>query len=710
MRYLRRRPSNPRLCPLRVVLIDSDRRLGELLHSVLGGDGHVLVPYASPQAAGVELGSADVAILDLSLAGQTSEVEDLGVAFSAAGADLILTSSTHGAQDPFLRSLMGNLGARAFFRKPFSMLDLSDRLREIERDRRRLGALRSLPPVVSPAPKGDRAAQTRSPAAGASRPPAYLAVTSPDVTIEDPDDSESVVPARATRSAGRRGARSARTPRGLAAGQQDADARARPPTKSGQLLPLAAEVARLWVARATGALRIADGTGPGETKVILVRGGPLNFADHRRIVDAMLGGSRIAFDSASLAGSGDWQGLGGALFAAVRGVQAPDFLELNLRRAVRRTASTDAASALPLSSAAQRIIGAATGTTSLQKVIAALSVDPTALGQDLGALVALGLIDLVAATDGDLDADDQTSIVGPRVSWSQVRRTMESKAGSSVSGASIGDGVTFGDPDNELPDPHSLRGRDRVGGALRTVRPVGDDAILRRLQRERDALQTSEPHFVLGLAPDAPAEMVAAAAERMSERYRAIATDKTMSNAVRAVAIEIGEKVDAARHVMEQRASRNSAREGEAAWEAELGATTSVAPPSVPPEERLLLQARDALRGGRPAVAARLLEQARDLRLDHPAVLANLGWSRFKALTNPSPEALDDVRDLLLLAVQFDARNFEARLYLAQVLDSSGDSNGARVHASAAHMIDPNHPLAQELHARLTAEAPPKQR
>lgn len=669
-----------------------------------------MVPYASPAAGRVELGWADVAILDLSMAGQAAEMEELGQAFNAAGADLILVSSTHGAQDAYLRSLMGNLGARAFFRKPFSMLDLSDRLRELDRDRRRAGTSRAVP-SVAPAPSGaERGAPSRPPASAPTRPPAYLAVTSPDVTIEDPDDSESVLPARPERAGNRRRARPTRPPRSLALTDQEVAAATRSPATAAQLLLLAPEVARLWAARSTGALRIGDAKGPGETKVILVRGGPLNFADNRRIVDAMMVGSRVGFDAATLAGSGDWQGLGAALFTAVRLVQHADFLERNLRLAVRRTAGTDAASALPLSSAAQRVIGAAAGATSLEKVVATLSADGASLGADLGALLALGLIDLVPATDAESNADEQTSIVGPRVSWSQVRRTMESRAASSVSGASIGDGATFGDSDNDLPDPRSLHGRERVGAALRGVQPIGDEAMLRRLQRERDALATSESHFILGLAPVAPLEMVSAAAERMARRYGAIANDRTASPAVRAVAVEIGEKVEAARMEMEQRAARGTMHEERGGWATEAGATTSVSPLSVPPEERLLQQARTALRDGRNTVAARLLEQARDLRLDHPGVLANLGWSRFKSMREPSPEALDDVRDLLLLAVQFDARNFEARLYLALVLDSSGDKSGARVHAAAAHMIDPHHLVAQELHARLSAEVTPKPR
>ena len=193
VRCQRCRPSQQRVCTLRVVLIDSDRRLGELLQSVLGGDGHQLVPYASPSAGRAELGSADVVIVDLGMAEPASALEELGAAFTAAGADLILVSSTHGAQDTYLRSLMGNLGARAFFRKPFSMLDLSDRLREIDQERRSRGTARTVPPIRAPDAATGRGPSTGAPARVPTRPPAYLAVTSPEVTIVDPDESESVV-------------------------------------------------------------------------------------------------------------------------------------------------------------------------------------------------------------------------------------------------------------------------------------------------------------------------------------------------------------------------------------------------------------------------------------------------------------------------------------------------------------------------------------
>ena len=97
------------------------------------------------------------------------------------------------------------------------------------------------------------------------------------------------------------------------------------------------------------------------------------------------------------------------------------------------------------------------------------------------------------------------------------------------------------------------------------------------------------------------------------------------------------------------------------------------------------------------AAADTVLARAHYKRIDHPAVLANLGWAR---LHNPDVDAetrTEEGRDFLLLAEQFDPMDADGQFYLAQVLLAANRLEAAEERAERAAKAAPSDPTRQAL-------------
>jgi hypothetical protein len=121
------------------------------------------------------------------------------------------------------------------------------------------------------------------------------------------------------------------------------------------------------------------------------------------------------------------------------------------------------------------------------------------------------------------------------------------------------------------------------------------------------------------------------------------------------------------------------------------------------PEERLLQRGRSLITQSAWEQADRVLSRARDRRIDHPAILANLAWARLHNPGLPSAQREEDARDLLLLAEQFDAHDPEGQRYLALYLERRGDLGGALGRAQRAQRAQPTDIELQGLVRRLKA-------
>ena len=164
----------------------------------------------------------------------------------------------------------------------------------------------------------------------------------------------------------------------------------------------------------------------------------------------------------------------------------------------------------------------------------------------------------------------------------------------------------------------------------------------------------------------------------MRQRYAEIIADKNLSAEVRNIALEIAKKVDAA--------NRNFNFEGELRT-----GTGGHARISVHDEVDEMLQRGRELLATKDWVAAdQLLSAAHEKRIDHVAVLANLGWAR---LHNPEVELeqrTEEGKDFLLLAEQFDPTDSDGQYYMAQILVASNRLDAAEQRAERATKAAPD--------------------
>lgn len=119
---------------MRLLVVDADRRLGELIRSVASRDGHS-VWFAESAVQALALGARhqpQVILGALELGGEDglAPLKTLRDTLSETP-DIILTSVSRGRYDPQVQAAMDTLQARDFLRQPLSVLDLMDMLRRL---------------------------------------------------------------------------------------------------------------------------------------------------------------------------------------------------------------------------------------------------------------------------------------------------------------------------------------------------------------------------------------------------------------------------------------------------------------------------------------------------------------------------------------------------------------------------------------------------
>ncbi|MFT4979900.1 MAG: CheY-like chemotaxis protein, partial [Myxococcota bacterium] len=119
---------------MRLLVVDADRRLGELIRSVAVRDGHqVWVAESAAQALVLGERHQPEVILGALELGDESGLAPLRTLRDtlAKTPDIILSSATRSRYDPRVQAAMDALQARDFFRQPLSVLDLMDMLRQL---------------------------------------------------------------------------------------------------------------------------------------------------------------------------------------------------------------------------------------------------------------------------------------------------------------------------------------------------------------------------------------------------------------------------------------------------------------------------------------------------------------------------------------------------------------------------------------------------
>lgn len=120
--------------------------------------------------------------------------------------------------------------------------------------------------------------------------------------------------------------------------------------------------------------------------------------------------------------------------------------------------------------------------------------------------------------------------------------------------------------------------------------------------------------------------------------------------------------------------------------------------------EWLLQEGRRMIGAGNWSQADRVLSRAHRIRIDHPEVLSSLGWARLHNPNRPVPAREEEAQDLLGLALQFDPGASNIRYYLAEVLVARNDLEAAMQHATEGARLSPDHPELSALIGRLQAK------
>ena len=129
---------------MRLLVVDDDAELRDLLARALERDGHVVTAVATVEAARDVLseGTVDVAVLDLALP-DGSGIELCRELRAARSAVPVLMLTAHSEVDQRVRAL--DAGADDFLGKPFAVAELRARVRALGRRR---GARAALPSLV----------------------------------------------------------------------------------------------------------------------------------------------------------------------------------------------------------------------------------------------------------------------------------------------------------------------------------------------------------------------------------------------------------------------------------------------------------------------------------------------------------------------------------------------------------------------------------
>jgi len=156
----------------------------------------------------------------------------------------------------------------------------------------------------------------------------------------------------------------------------------------------------------------------------------------------------------------------------------------------------------------------------------------------------------------------------------------------------------------------------------------------------------------------------------MRQRYAEIIADRSTTDEVRQLALQVAKLVDLAHRNFSFDTAINTGRGGAKPFSDEIDEHLA--------EARLLIADR------KWAEADRVLARAHQKRIDHVPILANLGWARLHNSELDQETRTEEGNDFLLLAEQFDPMDGDGQYYLAQVLLAAGRIDEAQQRAARA--------------------------
>lgn len=397
------------------------------------------------------------------------------------------------------------------------------------------------------------------------------------------------------------------------------------------------QIVRLWARKANGILQM-DLAGESAW-VMLAAGGPLDD-EGMEAIRAALGGGEIDFQPCDVEGVGLHTQLATLVWQVAWDASASADYDRLAGYIPSRNRLTDATESLPVPAPVRTFLRYITQGVPLQALVEEHGLEPGGAARGAQALAHLGLLAL------------QPPLAPARA---RVPARVEARAA----------------PEVEIESPG------------RTTR---DLVTIRRLRREVALLKDADPWVVLGVPKEAPGELLARAATRMTQRYQEVSRDGNPT--VRELGATLLERI---------RWATNALRDG-------IAGATDARPPSS--EEEAFKAGQRAMTLGDWSAADKWFTTAHELNLDSARNLAHLGWARLHNPDMPLQERVAEGVDTLLLAEQMDPDNADGQYFLAVALHRQGDDDGAMKRIRRALRAQPDHVAASALARKLRRPSP----
>jgi CheY-like chemotaxis protein len=421
---------------------------------------------------------------------------------------------------------------------------------------------------------------------------------------------------------------------------------------------------KLWYERSTGTLLIEHS---GKTGEALIREGGLLDPTALPLIDRALQGADVSFQEGVVDGVGDWTLFGNQVFIRCRAACDASTMLGYMNATPVPADQIEMARALAITGPTRRLMGMIDGESDLQGLLDQCQAAPSEVSSDLQVLVQLGLLTLHR---GDESVPVRAEgLVDVEITEGEARALRDARESSDLDGLpAIDHEVILG--------AHSQE---------------GPEAIEARLARELETVEDALPPVVLGVPGDASTALVDEVASRMRDRYAQLAQDPHQTDRTHELAAQIGRIIaDAHRHFhFHDHTQTGSSEVGERG--SEQADRVAV----------LLEQGRQFIARGEWSAADSVLTKAHRSQLDHPDVLANLGWARLHNPGRDEERRTDEGRDFLLLGEQFDPENPDGQYFLAQFLLASNMLEAAVERARRAKEAAPGEPARSALYRKI---------
>lgn len=450
-------------------------------------------------------------------------------------------------------------------------------------------------------------------------------------------------------------------------------------------LTQAVSLARLWLTRATGTVSCQLDAASVPVRLRLSAGAPIGTSA-LDTVQRILGAERLQFQPGPVSGDGEWGRMGAALVDAVRDSGQRTFAATRAESCPGRVSWASAFASAGVPPELVRLLSAADGLRTLGELMIDADADPADISADLEALYRLQLVDLHSA---------------PRKAPRQQVTAAERIA--------AGRRPTYRPPPrgDGLPRPRDPKVARRRKPVRRTPRTPGErkpGALEVRLSKELSRLRGASPAVVLAIPSNASASLIEQAAHRLRKRYSDIVEERRTPEPARELAAALLVQVETAHRMLSDRRSRVRRSVIEDAGFDMPSAPSRAASAPAQQEEVLLQMGRDLMRQGAWAQADKVLSKAKNIRLDHAIVLANLGWARLHNRTMPEDRRDEEAREFLLLAEQFGPEERDVLFYLSSYMLRIGRLKAAQRRAARLLRESPGDPDAKALLAQIRSE------